>query len=140
MIVGSSEKCQNTRTSATLANVVAKSGEVDQYLESVPEERRDALNELRDACVELLTGFEELMGYGMPGYQRDGVGEIGFASQKQYISFYVLRTDVMAAHRDRLDGISVGKGCIRYRRSAQIDMDVVRSILRMTAETSGPVY
>lgn len=83
-----------------------------------------------------LRGVDGLRHTRLPARRR---GEIGFASQKQYISFYVLRTDVMAAHRDRLDGISVGKGCIRYRRPAQIDMDVVRSILRMTADTSGPV-
>jgi hypothetical protein len=45
----------------------------------------------------------------------------------------------MAAHRDRLTGLDVGKGCIRYRRTDQIDVDVVRSILAMTASTRGPI-
>ncbi len=45
----------------------------------------------------------------------------------------------MAAHRDRLAGLSVGKGCIRYRRPEQMDLDVVRSILQMTAATTDPV-
>ncbi len=83
------------------------------------------------------------MKYGMPGNWRgpvtEGEGEIGFATQKQYLSFYVVRTDVMAAHRDRLAGLSVGKGCIRYRRPEQMDLDVVRSILQMTAATADPV-
>jgi hypothetical protein len=83
------------------------------------------------------------MRYGMPGYRRgpaaEGEGEIGFAAQKQYLSFYVVRTDVIAVHRDRLTGLSVGKGCIRYRRPEQTDPDVVRSTLQMTAATPGPV-
>ena len=45
----------------------------------------------------------------------------------------------MGAHRDRLAGLSVGKGCIRYRRPEQLDLDVVRSILDMTATTTGPI-
>jgi hypothetical protein len=45
----------------------------------------------------------------------------------------------MAAHRDRLAGLSVGKGCVRYRRPEQVDWDVVRSILEMTAATRGPI-
>jgi hypothetical protein len=45
----------------------------------------------------------------------------------------------MAAHRDRLAGLSVGKGCIRYRRPEQMDVDVVRSVLALTAATSGPI-
>jgi len=42
---------------------------------------------LRDLCREELRGFEEAMRNGMPGYLRDGVVEIGFASQKATISF-----------------------------------------------------
>jgi hypothetical protein len=75
----------------------------------------------------------------MPAYWREGVdtGGIASAAQEQYLSFYVLRTDVVAAHRDRLAGLGVGKGCIRYRRPEQVDADVVRSVLEMTATTEG---
>ena len=92
---------------------------VDAYVEQVDEPRRDAVRTLRRLCPEHLSeDFTEVLRYGMPGYVREGEteGEIGFAAQKQYLSFYVVRTDVMAAHRDRLAGLSVGKGCIRYRR------------------------
>jgi uncharacterized protein YdhG (YjbR/CyaY superfamily) len=116
---------------------------VDAYLEKVEGPRRDAVHTLRELCLSHLPGFTEGMKYGMPGYWRgpvaEGEGEIGFAAQKQYLSFYVIRTDVMAAHRDRLAGLSVGKGCIRYRRLEQMDLDVVRSILELTAATRGPI-
>jgi hypothetical protein len=75
----------------------------------------------------------------LPGPVETGELEIGFAAQEQYLSFYVLRTDVMAAHLDRLGGLDLGKGCIRYRRPDQIDEAVVRSILRSTVATSGPI-
>jgi hypothetical protein len=79
----------------------------------------------------------------MPGYWRgpvvEGEGEIGYAAQKQYLAFYVVRTDVMATHRERLAGLDVGKGAVRYRRPEQFDEAVVRSILEMTAATSGPI-
>jgi uncharacterized protein YdhG (YjbR/CyaY superfamily) len=116
---------------------------VEAYLEHVTGPRRDATIRLRELCLRHLVGFTEGMKYGMPGYWRgpaaEGEGEIGFAPQKQYLSFYVVRTDVMAAHRDRLAGLSVGKGCVRYRRPEQVDWDVVRSILEMTAATRGPI-
>jgi uncharacterized protein YdhG (YjbR/CyaY superfamily) len=116
---------------------------VDAYVAQVDEGRRDAVRTLRDLCRSHLEGFTEGMKYGMPGYWRgpvqSGELEIGFAAQKQYLSFYVLRTDVMAAHLDRLGGLGLGKGCIRYRRPDQIDEAVVRSILRSTVATSGPI-
>jgi hypothetical protein len=55
------------------------------------------------------------MSYGMPAYSRDGITEIGWASQKRYISLYVVRGDVLDAYRGQLAHLSVGKGCIRYR-------------------------
>ena len=97
---------------------------VDAYLEQVTGRRRDAGVRLRELGLEHLPGFTESMKYRMPGSWHgpagEGEGEIGFAAQEQYLSFYVVRTDVMAAHRERLAGLSVGKGCVRYRRPEPI--------------------
>lgn len=79
------------------------------------------------------------MAYGMPSYSRNGEVEVAFASQKQYLSLYILRTDVLEAHRSQLAGISVGKGCIRYRRPSQVEPSVVQSMLSQTAGTTGRV-
>jgi uncharacterized protein YdhG (YjbR/CyaY superfamily) len=87
----------------------------------------------------MLDGFEECIDHKMPGYARDGVVEIAFANQKHYVSLYVLRNDVMDAHRASLRDLDVGKACIRYRDRDEMDLDLVRSILRSTAESSGPV-
>jgi uncharacterized protein YdhG (YjbR/CyaY superfamily) len=112
---------------------------VDSYLALVPEGRRAVLSELRDTCRELLTGFDESMSHGMPAYHRDGIAEIAWASQKQYISLYVMRGDVLDAHREQLAHLSVGKGCIRYRSPAAMDFAVVRSMLTSVAAGRGSV-
>jgi uncharacterized protein YdhG (YjbR/CyaY superfamily) len=114
--------------------------DVDAYVAAVPEKRAGMVTAIREACLEELDGFEEGMAYRMPVYIRgdDEDDAIAFANQKQYVSLYV-RTDVMDAHRDQLAGLDLGKVCIRYRRPEQVDMDVVRSILRMTADTRGPI-
>ena len=79
------------------------------------------------------------MSYGMPAYSRDGITEIGWASQKRYISLYVVRGDVLDAYRGQLAHLSVGKGCIRYRNPAAVDFAVVRSMLTAVAASRGPV-
>jgi uncharacterized protein YdhG (YjbR/CyaY superfamily) len=119
-------------------NVVA-AVDVETYLQQLPAARREPLTELRQACVELLDGFEESMAYGMPSYSRAGEVEVAFASRKQYISLHILRTDVLDAHRADLAALDVGKGCIRYRRPDQIDLGVVRSMLSATARTPGSI-
>jgi hypothetical protein len=46
---------------------------------------------------------------------------------------------VLDAHRDGLAGLDLGKRCIHYRRVDQIDLDVVRSMLRDTASDTGEI-
>ncbi len=113
--------------------------QIDDYLAAVPEERVEALHRLRDTCAEYLVGFTEAFRYGMPCYERDGEPEVAFASQKQYISFYIMREDVLALFRDQLSPLSVGKGCIRYRRADQIDWEIVRGLLEATVTSEGEI-
>lgn len=119
--------------------VVGEKGEIERYIEDAPEQRQSVLGALRAACLAELRGFQESMEYGMPSYSRAGEVEVAFASQKQCISLYILRTDVMEAHRAELDHLSVGKGAIRCRKPEDVDFAVVRSMLSQTADSIGPV-
>ena len=117
----------------------ADAATVDDYVADAPADRREALELLRRLCTDELPGFDETMRYGMPSYLRRGEVEISFASHKGYISLYVLRRDALEANTQRLGGLSVGKGSIRFRRPDQIDPQTVRALLRSTAGSSGPI-
>src|SRR5262245_3973483 len=112
---------------------------VAQYIAEAPDSRRDALNLLRHLCRQELPGFEEAMRHGMPAYLRDDVVEVAFASQKNYLSLYILRQAALEANTQRLGGLSVGKGCIRFRRPDQIDPATVRRLLNATRTDTGPI-
>ncbi|MCX5402596.1 DUF1801 domain-containing protein [Streptomyces sp. NBC_00335] len=117
--------------------VQSKAEDVDAYLAEVTEERREALTRLRELCRTELRGFGEVMAYGMPVYEREGVGEVAFASQKQYISVYLLREDVREAFAERLAGHDMGKGCLRFRKPEKIDFALLQDLLRATAAGPG---
>ncbi|WP_205325639.1 iron chaperone [Glycomyces sp. YM15] len=115
---------------------------VDEYLAALPEDRRAVMTAIREACLEAMPGFTELMAYGMPGLTRDGgvAGiEIAFASQKRHIAFYLLRTDVRDAFAERLAGHDMGKGCLRFSDPAKVDLELVRDLARATAGSDGPI-
>ncbi|MFE2289152.1 iron chaperone [Streptomyces sp. NPDC059443] len=108
---------------------------VGDYLAGVPEPRREALTRLRELCVAELTGagFEEVIAYGMPAYRRGGVAELAWASQKQYVSVYLMRSELREAFAERLAAHDMGKGCLRFRRVDAMDWDLLRDLLRATA-------
>jgi uncharacterized protein YdhG (YjbR/CyaY superfamily) len=114
--------------------------DVTSYLLEVPEDRREALSKLRKLCQEILVGYEECMDYGMPGYRKNGEeGDVGFASQKNYISLYILKKDVLDKFRPQLKGLSVGKGCIRYSKPEKIDFKIVDEMLRESYLSNGEI-
>lgn len=102
---------------------------VKEYLQQVPENRRAALERLRNLCLQTLAGHEERMEYGMPSYQKNGTLEVSFASQKNSITLYVLKQDVVDAHRAALAGASIGKGCIRFSKPEKLDFAVIERLL-----------
>lgn len=108
----------------------SKAKTVKGYLDEVPENRREALERIRDLCIEILEGYEESMAYGMPSYKnRGGNIEVAFASQKNYISLYILKKDVLDKHRESLKRLNLGRGCIRYTKPEKINYDIVKQLL-----------
>ena len=112
---------------------------VDASLAEAPTERRDVLAAIRRLCLENLPGYAEGMDYGMPSYARDGVVEIGFASQQRDISIYGLKSDALEAHRAEFTGASIGKGCIRDTKPEKVDLEAVARLLQATAASDGNV-
>jgi uncharacterized protein YdhG (YjbR/CyaY superfamily) len=110
--------------------VQSKALSVDAFMAEVGDDRRPALERLRQLCREELAGWGEGMTYGMPGYGPPGPPVICFNNQKQYVAFYAGETAV-TKFADRLAGAAdCGRGCIRYRKPGAIDFDLVRDILR----------
>ena len=109
------------------------------YIGEQPAEWQPTLKKLRAACRRELRGYTESMAHGMPSYARDGQIEVAFGKQAHYLSLYILKQPVFDAHRAELAGLSLGKGCIRYRRPEQFHWEVVSSLLAETRRSTGAV-
>lgn len=119
--------------------MISEAKNVTTYLTEVPEKRLEALQQLRQLCVDTLTGYEESMSYKMPSYKKNGVVEVAFASQKRHICVYILKHDVMLANAAQLKGLNHGKGCIRYGNPKKIDFGFIKKLLVETVVSDGAV-
>jgi uncharacterized protein YdhG (YjbR/CyaY superfamily) len=113
---------------------------VDEYFKALPDERRQAMNHLRELLLNNLPqGYEEAMAYKMPsyvvphalypsGYHCDSklpLPFINLASQKSHIAVYHMgiyadpellnwfQTAYAAEVKGKLD---MGKSCIRFKK------------------------
>ena len=135
--------------------VQSKAKTVDEYLASLPADRRDAISRVREVILKNLpAGFEEMMEFGMIGYaiplsrfpktyNGHPLPVAGLASQKQYMAVYLMcvygEKKVLdwfvkeyKATGKRLD---MGKSCVRFRKVDDLPLDVVgKAIAKVTPE------
>ena len=115
----------------------------EQYIASLEQPRRGEIQVLHDLIRQTLPDLEPQIRSGMIGYGeyryryasgREGEASIvALASNKRYISLYVSCTVedryLAETYVDRLPSASIGKSCVRVKRTADLDLDVVRALL-----------
>ena len=109
---------------------------VDDYIAEASPERAPYLAALRAAALANLPGYVEQMQYGMAAYVCEGGAMFAFANQKQHLSLYGLGAAARELGPELLAGIDHGKGCIRFRNPAKMDMGLVVTLLRYAAAHS----
>jgi hypothetical protein len=117
----------------------------EDYLATLPEDRREAVAAIRDVInANLPDGYEEGMSYGMIAWyvplERSGatyngqpLGLAGLASQKNYISLYLLSvygdgaTEAWFRKQYAASGkeLNMGKSCVRFRRLADVPLGII---------------
>jgi len=126
---------------------------VKEYLERLPEERREAVERLREMILaNLPKGFEETISYGMISYvvphsiypkgyhvnPEEPLPFISLASQKNHIAVYhsgiYMIPELEEWFRDeyarRVDTkLDMGKSCIRFRNPKKIPYDLLEELI-----------
>ncbi|MBX9738087.1 MAG: DUF1801 domain-containing protein [Phycisphaerales bacterium] len=137
----------------------SKSTTVADYLASLPEDRRDALNAVRQVILKNLDKtFREGMQYGMIGYfvphdtypagyhcdPKQPLPYAGLASQKGHMSLYLMGlyvgADAGAAHPDAIwfqkawlatgKKLDMGKACVRFKKLDDLPLEVIGEAFR----------
>ena len=112
---------------------MSKSKEVNAYIQEQDPERRTALERLRKLVLETVPDVVETMEYRMPTYDYAGDMLCAFASQKHYMSLY-MDTEVVDKHKNQLQGLDIGKSCIRFKRLEALPLDEVELMLKETVQ------
>ena len=109
--------------------------DVDTYIDLLDESRKSSLQQLRRIILETVPGAEETIQYNMPYYTYHGM-LCAFASQKHYMSFYLLNGEIVEKNRHLLTGLSVGKGCIRFKNINKLPEPTIRAMLQEAAQAN----
>ena len=132
--------------------MISKAVTVDEYINELPEERREAILKLRQLLKSKLPkGFQEQMAYGMityvvphslypQGYHckpEQALPFISLGSQKNYIALHHMglyanetllnwfQTEYAKASKYKLD---MGKGCVRFKKPEHIPYELIAEL------------
>ncbi len=130
-----------------------------QYLEELPEDRKQAVCALRTEIIKNLpAGFREEMNYGMLGYvvphevypagyhcdPSKPLPFVNLASQKNFIALYHMGLYAMPKLMDwfvneysqaQSGKLDMGKSCLRFKKTEQIPFNLIGKLMkRVTVE------
>jgi hypothetical protein len=126
---------------------------VEQYLSSLPEDRRLALEAVRKVILRNLDkDYEEGIQYGMIGYYvphrvypagyhcdpKQPLPFAGLASQKNYMSLYLMCVYGDSDHSHWFKSewartgkkLDMGKSCVRFKKVDDLALDVIAEAIR----------
>jgi uncharacterized protein YdhG (YjbR/CyaY superfamily) len=137
----------------------SKAATPDEYLETLPDDRKAAMQELRKVIKKNLPkGFKEVMSYGMVGYvvphstypngyhcdPKLPLPFLNIASQKNFIAVYhmgiysdpkLLEWFTNEFPKHSTAKLDMGKSCIRFKKPEQIPFALIGELVsKMTPE------
>ena len=131
----------------------SKAVRVEEYLDGLPSERREAVSKVREVILKNLpAGYEEGIQYGMIGYyiplarypktyNDQPVGLAALASQKNYMSLYLVNIysdpEILERFKDAYHKsgkkLDMGKSCIRFKRVEDLPLEIVGQTIARTS-------
>ncbi|MBO9436385.1 DUF1801 domain-containing protein [Ruegeria sp. R13_0] len=91
------------------------------YIDRLDDDwRRDTLLELREIILKQSPQLDEQIHYKMLGYGSDESHVFHLNAQKAYVSLYVGNAAKIDPDAELLHGLSVGKGCIRFKKTTDV--------------------
>ena len=128
-----------------------KATSAKEYFENLPEDRKPSMKILHELILEAAPDLKVNFIYNMPGYgsfkyknyKKELIDWpiISLANQKNYISIYVCSVvdgEYLAEkYKTELGKVSVGKSCIRIKELTDINLDVLKKVIKIAAKAPG---
>ncbi|HEY0036727.1 MAG TPA: DUF1801 domain-containing protein [Longimicrobium sp.] len=130
----------------------SKAATVEEYLQELPEDRREVVSTVRDVILRNLPdGYTETMAWGMISYgiplerypttyNGQPLGYAALAAQKNSYSLYLLgaymdpeqEAELREAFRREGKKLDMGKSCVRFKKAADLPLDDIGQLIAAT--------
>jgi uncharacterized protein YdhG (YjbR/CyaY superfamily) len=103
---------------------------IDEYLSLVSEDKRAALQALREMIRAAAPEAEECISYQIPAFRLNGM-LVGFAAAKNHCALYAWNGSAVGLFADELREYDTSKGTIRFTPTKPLPETLVRRLVEM---------
>jgi uncharacterized protein YdhG (YjbR/CyaY superfamily) len=104
---------------------------LDEYLATLPEDRRLAMQQIREAIRSAAPDATEVITYKMPGFKTHGRFLVSFDAYKRHYSLFPASDPVVEGLGDRIAPYLAGRGTIRFPADRPIPTKLIEEIVRI---------
>lgn len=109
---------------------------IDEYLAAIPENKRAALEKLRQTIHAAAPKAEECISYGLAAFRQNGP-LVGFGATANHCAFYLMSGTIVDAHKDELKNYDTSKGTIRFAPEKPLPTALVRKLVKARLAENG---
>ena len=109
--------------------MAAKPKTIDEYLATLSDDKRAALEKLRKTIKRIVPKAEECISYQMPAFRLDGKVLVYFAAATDHCSFFPTSYPI-EAYKDELKNYDISKGTIRFQADKPLPVALVRKLVK----------
>ena len=102
---------------------------IDEYLSRLSDEKRAALQKLREAIKAAAPRAEECISYQLPAFRLDGRVLVWFGAAANHCAFYP-GAYPLEAHKDEVRAYDTSKGTLRFQADRPLPATLVRKLVR----------
>jgi uncharacterized protein YdhG (YjbR/CyaY superfamily) len=107
---------------------------VEEYMASLPEAPRAALEKLRKTIKAAAPEATETISYQMPAFKLHGRFLVSYAAFKNHCSLFPASARVLEEHGEELKPYVSGKGTIRFTTDKPMSSTLVKKIVKARIE------
>ncbi len=113
---------------------MAKPETIDEYLAELSEDKRAALEKLRQTIRSVTPTAEEYFYYHIPAFRLNGQRLIGFAAATNHCAIYPLSAATVKAFKDELKNYDTSPGTIRFTPDKPLPATLIRKLVKARIE------
>ncbi len=103
---------------------------IDQYLSSLSDEQRGALEKLRKLIRAAAPKAEECISYGLCAFRLEGKPLVAFGARPDHCAFYLMNGTTVNTHAKDLESYDTSKGTIRFQPEKPLSPALVRKLVK----------